>query len=193
MLRPDQLAADRAMVLVIDLQDKLLPLIRHNERVLQAGRKLLDTAAIFALPVLATEQYPQGVGSTNQTIRSRLDAAGATTVDKVTMSAWGEPRVRDAVIATDRRQIITIGVEAHVCVQQTVLDMACRDFDVFVCADGIGSRGRLDYEHALARMRQGGAWITTVESVLFELCQRCDVPQFKPMLEVIKASSPPDE
>jgi nicotinamidase-related amidase len=181
------------MVLVIDLQDKLLPLIRHNERVLHAGTKLLDAAAIFALPVLATEQYPQGVGSTDRTIRSRLDAAGASTVDKVTMSAWGEPRVRDAVIAIDRRQIITIGIEAHVCVQQTVLDMACRDFDVFVCADGIGSRGRLDYEHALARMRQGGAWITTVESVLFELCQRCDVPQFKPMLEVIKTTPPPDE
>jgi nicotinamidase-related amidase len=181
------------MVLVIDLQDKLLPFIRHNERVLQAGRKLLDAAPIFALPVLATEQYPQGVGPTEQTIRSRLDAVEALTVKKVTMSAWGEPRLRDAVAALDRPQIITIGIEAHVCVQQTVLDMANRDFDVFVCADGVGSRGRLDYDHALGRMRQGGARITTVESVLFELCQRCDIPQFKPMLEVIKATPPPNE
>ena len=83
-----------------------------------------------------------------------------------------------------------MGIEAHVCVQQTVLDLVTMDYDVFVCADGIGSRSDFDYDVALHRMRQEGAFVTTVEAVLFELCNRCDTDEFKAMLEVIKASPP---
>ncbi len=72
------------------------------------------------------------------------------------------------------------------------LDLISRDYDVFVCADAVGSRGRIDYERSLERMRQEGAFVTTVESVLFELCNRCDTPQFKAMLEVIKQMPPTD-
>ena len=166
MLRANQLDVDRAMVLVIDMQDKLLPFIRHKDRVLAAGRKLLESTSIFGLPVLATEQYPKGIGSTDETIRRCLDAAGATVIEKTTMSGWAQREVRD---------------------------MVSRDYDMFVCADAIGSRGRIDYEQSLERMRQDGAFVTTVESVLFELCQRCDTPKFKAMLDVVKASPPPDD
>ncbi len=193
MLRANQLDVDRAMLLVIDLQDKLLPFIRHKDRVLAAGRKLLEATSVFGLPVLATEQYPKGIGSTDETIRRCLDAAGAKVLEKTTMSGWAQREVRDAVFAVDRPQVVVIGIEAHICVQQTVLDMVSRDFDMFVCADAIGSRGRIDYEQSLERMRQDGAFVTTVESVLFELCQRCDTPKFKAMLDVVKASPPPDD
>ena len=190
MLRADRLDVDRAFVLVIDLQEKLLPLIRDHERIIAAGRKLLDVVRLFDLPVLATEQYPKGVGTTVGAIRKALDTCGATVIEKPSCSACDHPPVRDALLAIDRPQVVVIGIEAHVCVQQTALDLRSMDYDVFVCADAVGSRGRIDYEMALARMRQRGANVTTVESVLFELCNRCDMPEFKKMIEVIKSTQP---
>lgn len=191
MLRANQLDVDRAFVLVIDLQEKLLPLIAHHERIVEAARKLLEGMRTFNLPVLATEQYPKGLGRTHAPVRVFLRAHNAPTLEKPTFSACGEPAVREAILAIDRPQVVVIGIEAHVCVQQTVLDLVTMDYDVFVCADGIGSRRHLDYDLALHRMQQDGAFVTTVEAVLFELCNRCDTKQFKAMLEVIKASPPP--
>jgi isochorismate hydrolase len=192
MLRSNQLDVDRAFVLVIDLQEKLLPLVRRHDRVIAAGRKLLDGARAFALPVLATEQYPKGIGPTDETIKRCLKASRACTIEKTAFSAWAEDAVREAILAIDRPQAILIGIEAHVCVQQTALDLQSRDYDVFVCADAVGSRGRLDCDCSLERMRQEGAYVTTVEAVLFELCNRRDTPQFAAMLEVIKETPPAD-
>ncbi len=188
--RADQLDVDRAMVLVIDLQEKLLPLVGGHEGMIVAGRKLLDGARIFDLPVLATEQYPKGLGPTVAAIGDPLQASQATILEKPSFSAWAEPAVREALLAIDRPQVVMIGIEAHVCVQQTALDLVSRDYDVFVCADAVGSRGPRDCEYALRRMGRAGVYVTTVEAVLFELCHRCDTPRFKAMLEVIKASPP---
>ena len=190
MLRSDQLDIDRAMVLVIDVQEKLLPSIVGGERVIAAGRKLLDGAGVFELPVLVTEQYPKGLGPTHATIRAALAQSRAKVLEKPTFSAWADDKVREALLTLDRPQIIVTGIETHVCVQQTALDLRSRDYDVFVCADAVGSRGRVDHETALDRMRQAGVLVTTVESALFELCERCDTSRFKAMLEVIKANPP---
>ncbi|MEK7756370.1 MAG: hydrolase [Planctomycetota bacterium] len=190
MLRPDQLDVERAMVLVIDVQEKLLPSIVGGERVIAAGRKLLDGAGVFELPVLVTEQYPKGLGPTHATIRAALPRSRTNVLEKPTFSAWADAKVREALLAIDRPQIIVTGIETHVCVQQTALDLRSRDYDVFVCADAAGSRGRVDHEVALDRMRQAGVLVTTVESVLFELCQRCDTARFKAMLAIIKANPP---
>ena len=192
MLRPDQLDIERAMMLVIDVQEKLLPSIAGGERVVAAGRKLLDGGAVFELPVLVTEQYPKGLGPTHATIRAALAQSRAKVLEKPTFSAWADANVREALLALDRPQIIVTGIETHVCVQQTALDLRSRDYDVFVCADAVGARGRVDHEVALDRMRQAGVLVTTVESVLFELCQRCDTARFKAMLEVIKRFPPSD-
>jgi len=193
MLRANQLDVDRAFVLVIDIQEKLLPSIRHHERVVAAAMKLLKGVSVFDVPILATEQYPKGIGPTHAPMRRWLDDRGVPIIEKMTFSAWGEAAAREAILEIDRPQVVLVGIEAHVCVQQTALDLVSRDYDVFVCADAISSRGRLDYERSLERMRQEGAWITTVESALFELCNRCDTPQFKKMLEVIKDVPPADE
>ncbi len=193
MLRANQLDVDRAFVLVIDVQEKLLPLIRNQDGIVAAGRKLLGAAPIFELPVIATEQYPRGIGPTVPDIATCLGECRATVLEKMAFSAWAEPTVKDAILAIDRPQVVMMGIETHVCIQQTALDLRSRDYDVFVCADAVGSRGRIDCEQALQRMRQEGVWVTTVESVLFELCHRCDSPRFKPMLEVVKALPPTDD
>jgi isochorismate hydrolase len=184
------LDVDRACVLVIDLQEKLLPLIAAHEFIIQASIKLIEGARVFGLPAIVTEQYPKGIGATNRSIHAALEKSQATILEKPTFSAWAHPPVSEALLEIDRPQVIVIGIEAHVCVQQTVLDLISRDFEVFVCADAVGSRGRMDYDRSLERMRQAGALIATVESVLFELCVRCDTSQFKEMIEVIKSYPP---
>lgn len=186
--RPELLEADRAMVLVIDLQEKLLPLIRKRDKIIAAARKLIEGAKIFDLPVLVTEQYPKGIGRTDEELHDCLAVCGVNTLEKAAFSAWGEGRVREALLGIDRPQVIITGIETHVCVQQAALDLRSRDYEVFVCADAVGSRGSLDHKTALHRMRHAGIIVTTVESVLFELCGRCDAPRFKPMLELIKRS-----
>lgn len=190
MLRPDTLDVDRAMVLVIDVQTKLLPLVRDHAAVLLAACKLLDGAHIFEVPVLATEQYPQGIGPTDPTVKARLVTARAKILEKPTFSVCGERPLRDALLELDRPQIVITGIETHVCVLQTALDLAVMDYDVFVCADATASRGEMDHDIALARMREAGVHVTTVESVLFELCHRCDTDRFKQMLKIIKSSTP---
>lgn len=193
MRRANQLDIDRAFVLVIDIQEKLTPLVQGAKALVGAARKLLDGVRVFKLPVMATEQYPTGLGRTVEPVKSCLDVADATVLEKPTFSAWAHPPVREAILALDRPQVVVVGIETHVCVQQTTLDLISRDYDVFICADAVSSRGQEDHQCALSRMRQEGAFIATVESVLFELCDRCDTPQFKAMLEVIKRTPPADE
>ena len=193
MFRANQLDADLACVLVIDVQEKLLPLIGGHERMTAAMLKLLDGVRVFGLPVVATEQYVRGLGPTVAPISTRLREAAATVLEKAAFSACGDDTVRQTLSELDRPQVILAGIEAHVCVQQTALDLRAMDYRVFVCADAIGSRGKLDYEQAIQRMRQDGVIVTTVESVLFELCNRCDTPRFKAILEVIKAHPPQEE
>ena len=184
MLRADQLDIDRAIVLVVDLQAKLLPLIRGQADVVARARQLLRGTHIFQLPVIITEQYPKGLGRTDRSVAEA--ASTAQFFEKAAFSVWADDTAREAMLRLDRPQVIVTGIETHVCVQQTALDLRSRDYDVFVCADAVGSRTQVDHEVGLARMRQAGVFVTTVESVLFELCQRCDTPSFKAMIEIIK-------
>lgn len=190
LLRANRLEPDRSLVLVIDLQEKLLPLIHGADQVLRAARQLLDAARIFDLPVLVTEQYPKGIGATHASLREALAGTGAQVYEKSAFSVCGDAAARAALRTLDRGQIVVTGIESHVCVQQTVLDLCAQDYEVFVCADAIGSRGTLDHAVALERMKQEGAFITTVESALFEWCHQCGTDRFKAMLEVIKANPP---
>lgn len=191
MLRADGLNIDRAMVLVVDFQSALLPSIRGHQLVVDAARKLLAGVGVFSMPVLATEQYPAGLGATVEPIAKCMKMCDARVYEKLTFSCCGEDAVRDALREIDRPQVIVSGIESHVCVQQTVLDLLAMDYQVFVCADAVGSRGRMDFERSLRRMEQAGAFVTTVESVLFELCERCGSERFKGLLKVIKSFGPP--
>ncbi|MEK6677240.1 MAG: hydrolase [Planctomycetota bacterium] len=199
MIRANQLDRDRACVLVIDLQEKLLPLIRGHEQIISAATELLEGLRVFNLPILATEQYPKGLGHTHPSILACIQSTPqsaihqATILEKATFSACGHHPVREALQTIDRPQVILTGIETHVCVQQTALDLRTMDYDVFLCADACGSRGRRDEETALDRLRHEGVIVTTVESVLFELCNRCDTSSFKAMIEVIKAHPPKDK
>lgn len=187
MLNARRLDPDRAMLLVIDFQEKLLPRIDGCERMMQAARLLIRGVSIFELPVVVTEQYPKGLGSTDAALARDLEDAGAEFKEKMTFSSCGDRAVRTKLRELDREQIIVSGIETHVCVQQTTLDLLSMEYQVFVCADAVGSCRKTDYSFSLDRMLQAGAVMTTAESVLFELCGQCGTPRFKTLIELIKA------
>jgi nicotinamidase-related amidase len=185
-----RLDPDRSMLLIIDIQQKLLPLIQTRDRLMEAASLLIRGCRIFNLPILVTEQYPKGIGSTEPAIAELLNDPNDIKLEKMAFSCCGDDVIRDAVRKIDRPQIIICGIEAHVCVQQTVLDLVTMDYDVHVCADAIGARHTMDEKIARDRMRHTGAVITTVESALFELCNQCGTADFKAMSALIKEPRP---
>jgi nicotinamidase-related amidase len=181
----DLIARDASRLLIVDMQEKLLPLIASADRVIANCSRLIDGAKLFGVPVFATEQYPKGLGSTVHPLVERLVAPPA----KLRFSCaevldWGT-----AAEQTDQRhQIVVAGIEAHVCVLQTVIDLLAAGFQVFVPADAVASRGDLDRQFALERLTGCGATIVTTESVLFEWCEVSGTPEFKQISQLIKST-----
>ncbi|MCP4248022.1 MAG: isochorismatase family protein [bacterium] len=188
MLNALRLDADQAMLLVIDVQTKLLPAIDRHDDVSFNVQQLLRGADIFELPVLATEQYPRGIGPTVEPVADLLTRLRAQVIEKHHFSVCGAGAVREALNAIDRPEVIVCGIEAHVCVLQTALDLVLLGHRVYVCADAVGSQFRQDWQWSLSRMQQAGIVVTTTEAALFELAVECRTPQFKQLLECIKAS-----
>lgn len=179
-----RLSRTTAQLLIIDVQERLLPHIHAHESVVAQITRTLRAAGRLGVPVVVSEQNPEGLGPTHRPI---LEAAAAAT--RVTKSAFSVCRdlPAHAALALDtRRQVLLAGIETHVCVQQTALDLLDRGADPFVLADAVGSRRGLDHDVALARLRAAGAVVTTVESAIFELLERCDDPAFRDVLRIIK-------
>ncbi|MSR65028.1 MAG: hydrolase [Verrucomicrobiae bacterium] len=176
-------AAD-SVLLVVDLQEKLMPVIHEGRRVLELARKVIQVANLLKVPILVTEQYPKGIGPTCAEIKQQL---GDTMIyEKLTFSGCGAEHFLPRWEQMKHHTTIVCGVEAHVCVQQTVLDLLERDQHVLVLADAVSSRHPRDYELALQRMNQAGATVTTTESVIFEWLGRAGTPEFKEALKLVK-------
>ena len=186
MSQPAKLDAADTQLLIIDLQVKLLPLIEGHESVLEAASRMMRAAEIFGLPITVTEQYPKGIGPTHATIIEALGRVEHTRLEKMSFSCGGDPEIVKRLSAMQRRQVLVCGIEAHVCVQQTTLDLLRLGWEPFVLADGVSSRVEFDYDVALLRMQQAGAIITTSESVLFELAGESGTERFKRVLELVK-------
>lgn len=182
---PNKLNRDDGLLFVIDTQEKLLPAIHDADAVVEACRLMIRAAGIFGMPIVLTEQYRKGLGATVPRIMELLEPLRVEPIDKVLFSGY-TPGVRDALERAGRNQIIVVGIESHVCVQQTVLDLLQVDYKVWVCADAVGSRRPFDREMALPRMRQAGAFVTTTESAIFELAREAGTDLFKQILEIVK-------
>ncbi len=182
MSHPAKLDAADTQLLIIDLQVKLLPPIEGHESVLETASRIIRAAEIFGLPITVTEQYPKGIGPTHATIIEALDGVEHTRLEKMSFSCGGDPAIVKRLSAMERRQVLVCGIEAHVCVQQTTLDLLRLGWEPFVLADGVSSRVEFDYDIALLRMQQAGAIITTSESFLFDLPVVSATEQFKLVL-----------
>jgi nicotinamidase-related amidase len=183
---PELMSASDTGLLVVDVQEKLIRLIDSHARIIWNIDRLIDGAKLLGLPVLATEQYPQGLGPTTGELSAKLE----TTFDKTAFSCGGCPALCEQLSATGRRKWLVCGIEAHVCIQQTVLDLLGEGFSIYVAADATGSRHPIDREIALRRMESSGATLTTVESAVFEWCQDSRSPQFKAISQLIRQAPP---
>ena len=161
---------------VIDVQDKLLNLIDDWQRVLDNVMWLTGVARELGVPVLVSEQYPKGLGGTNADL---LGVTGdAPVADKLAFSCVAAGCF-DGLAGNDAGQVVICGIEAHVCVLQTALDLIAAGREVFVVADAIGSRGSIDKALAIERLRTAGAIIVSREMVAFEWMRQAGTPEFK--------------
>jgi nicotinamidase-related amidase len=171
-----RIKASESVLLLVDLQGRLLPAIAEGESVLSHATWLVDVAQTLGVPVLATEHCPQRIGLTDQALRSKLPPD--CIVEKTHFSGVTEGSLLQAT-AGDRQQWIVAGTEAHVCVLQTVLDLLAIGRSVFVVDEAVGSRRPHDKELALRRMQQNGAEIVSREMVGFEWLESADAPMFR--------------
>lgn len=180
---PKILRKDSSALLIIDIQQKLMPVINENERVESNTLKLIKGFKIMNLPIYYSEQNPEGLGSTLSSITIELEGEA---IHKMTFSCSGAGELFGELVQQDVKQLVVCGVEAHVCVQQTVLDLIANGFQVYMAADAVSSRTKFDFEIALRRMEKNGAEITTTEAILFELLEVCGTDEFKSVLKIIK-------
>ena len=183
---PELMSADDTGLLVVDVQGKLVELIDGHERVVWNIRRLVDGAKLLGLPILATEQYPKGLGPTTPALAPLLDRI----YEKTAFSVSGCGELCEALRTSDLRKWLVCGIEAHVCVQQSVLDLLAEGFAIYVAADAVGSRAKFDCDTALRRMESSGATVTTTESALFEWCEDSKSPKFKQISQLIREASP---
>ncbi|HYW78830.1 MAG TPA: hydrolase [Thermoguttaceae bacterium] len=177
--------ADTAL-LVVDVQERLIGAIADNARVVFNVRRLIDGAKILDLPVVATEQYPKGLGPTLPELAERLDDIPS----KLTFSCGGCPELFAQLREQGIHKLLVCGVEAHVCVQQTVLDLLADSWRVYLAVDAVGSRFEVDYQTALRRMDSAGSVLTTTEAALFEWCDTAGTPEFKQISRLVREESP---
>lgn len=184
MSRVAMLRSERTAVLVVDLQQKLLPAIFEKERVLRNSLLLLRLARALELPVLLTTQYRKGLG---ETVPEVLAAApDASILDKVAFGCFGSGEFRARLGALGRDQLLVGGIESHICVAQTVLGALERGFEVHVAGDAVGSRAEANRLVGLDRMRVAGATLSSTEMAAYELLARSDGDAFKSMLPHLK-------
>ena len=171
------ISAARSCLLIVDVQEKLVPAVHEHEKLIENCAWLMNAAAQFDVPVLMSEQYPRGLGPTVPVLRNLL-AKGAI-VEKVHFSCGASPECRSRIDAVDRSQVIVAGVEAHVCVLQTSLDLLALGKEVFLVADAVSSRDPRNAELAMQRMGRAGVEIVCREMVFFEWAHRAGTAQFR--------------
>jgi nicotinamidase-related amidase len=175
---------EQSLLLVVDIQEKLAPAILNADAVVANAVKLIQAARQLQVPCLASEQYPKGLGRTVSVLREMLlpDAI----FEKTHFSCLGEPGVAERLQRQQRPQVIICGMEAHVCVLQSALDIKAAGYTTLVVADAVSSRRPESHEMGVARMRGAGIEIVSAEMVLFEWISQAGAPEFKSLLPLIK-------
>ena len=175
---------EQTAAIIIDLQERLVPHMHEREALLDRCTLLMKGLSLLAVPMLITEQYPAGLGNTVDAVRAvcRSD----TIIGKVAFSCCDEPAVLARLKETGRRTVLIAGIEAHVCVLQTALDLKADGYDPVIAVDAVSSRRANDTRIALLRLREEGCRVTTVESVLFELMRTSRHPVFRELSKLVR-------
>lgn len=181
------LSPETTCLLIVDLQERLLPVIAGNEGILKRAIRLGRAAGLLEVPVFLTEQYPKGLGPTVQALWETLPE-GTPRFEKKTFSCCESLSLMQALKDRDIQNVLLCGIEAHVCVQQTAFDLLAAGYQVYLATDASGSRSPEDCQAARERMADAGVFSTTSEAAVFEWCRSADHPRFKEISRLIKES-----
>jgi len=186
-LHPMSIVREHTAVVVIDVQERLFPAMDadHREEVMRNLKILAAAARRLKVPTLVTEQYPKGLGHTLQELKEALPP-GLEPVEKVAFSCWGVEAFQSRLTATGASQVILGGIEAHVCVLVSALDLLAAGYSVQIIADAVTSRTQANWRLAMAQLRQAGAVVTTTESALFQLLRQADTDDFRELARLIR-------
>jgi len=182
---PRVLARERSLLVVIDVQEAYREIAFEFDRMRRGVERLLDAAALFDVPVIATVQYPKGLGNVVAEVRERMPPNGSL-VEKLSLSCCGSPAFNEALGASARRQLVVCGLETHACVNQTVHDLLAQGYQVHVAYDALSSRFAPDHEIGWQKMVGSGAVPSSVETVCLEWVRTAAAPEFKALQKLIK-------
>jgi len=174
---------DQSCLVIVDVQERLAPVMADPRKVIDGATRLVAGARRLEIPTLISEQYPKGLGPTMVDVRQT--APDATFVEKTVFSCVGEPKFMEALESTGCRQVVVAGIEMHVCVLQTCMDLKDQGYEVFVVVDACGSRFSLDEKTAVMRLATAGIQLVTTEMVLFEWLERAGTPEFKDITKTL--------
>jgi len=183
---PELMSRDDTALLVVDVQDRILAAIADTPRIVWNTRRLVDGAKILGLPVLVTEQYPERLGPTTAVLAERLGPAAA----KLSFSCRACADLFEPLAEKGVTKILLAGIETHVCVAQTALDLLNEGFRVYLAVDALGSRFEVDRQIALQRLDASGCTLTTTEAALFEWCAVAGTPEFKQISQLVRETPP---
>lgn len=181
-----ELKAEEVGLLVVDMQEKLFPLIEHPCEVLEKSLKLIKGCQLLNIPIVLSEQYPKGLGSTIEAIR-KTAGPEVKALSKTTFSCLKDPLIEKEIKAMPCSQWIVMGIEAHVCVLQTARSLIQAGKQVIIANDAISSRSIYDFSTAIAELRDMGARISSTETILFDLIGDSQHAEFKALSALIKS------
>lgn len=182
-----KLQRDDTLLVVIDVQERLMPVIHDGDAVVRNIERLIRGAHVLGIPIVVTEQYVRGLGPTVEPLRAALEeTAGYSPVEKTCFSSAGCIDFMVKLESAKRQQVILCGVEAHVCVHQTAMDLLDSDYRVYVAADAVSSRDPRNRDTALARLESEGGHRTSTEMALFELTIDSGTDEFRTISKLVR-------
>ena len=164
-----KLDINNCCLLIIDLQERLLPYIFNKEKIKHHTNKLVELSVALNIPIIYTEQYPKGLGYTVNCLKKKLTDSNSKKFEKTTFSAYENQDLKKFLTQINKKQIIILGVESHICVLQTAIDLLQNNKQVYIVEECVGSRRLVDVNIGLKRMIKNGASLINFEMIFFEL------------------------
>ena len=174
---------DNTALVVIDLQEKFLPVIHNIKEVISNAEKVIKIFKILKMPIMITEQYPKGLGKTVESISNLIETEP---IEKISFSCFGEEKFLESIGKYNMKNLVLLGIESHVCVLNTAIDAIKRGYVPYVVVDATSSRKKIDYEISLKRMVQENIYLTTSEILFYRLLEKAGTPEFREISKIIK-------
>ena len=178
------LSLEETVLIIVDVQGKLAQLMYKKDRLFDNLQKIIRGMRVLEVPIIHMEQYPEGLGPTVPEVADLL--TDVERISKVSFSCWGNDRFKKALEASGRRQVVIAGIETHICVYQTAMDLMREGYEVQVVSDAVSSRTKKNRDIAVGKLQNCGAFLTTTEMALFELVKVARGDKFKELVKIVK-------